>query len=238
MKPIKNLFFAGLALLATAFTSCNPDGGGGPPSLDEFLASIPAIEEEVRGRSTISVSGVSLEGDGAAGVTIPQQTLSGDAGSFSVASGKLTLDLKAPSPSSLKSNTDGSVQNSLFWGHADGVSFSSDAKFYLPALSYDNGSVRYEILRLKSATDEKTYMLACEILYVYVDKDCTITAAAKSWTETFDDTDTPILVKFSAINLELKEGWNLMQRDQYMDATTQNVTQKIADKDVPWYIAQ
>jgi ribosomal protein S4E len=73
------------------------------------------------------------------------------------------------------------------------------------------------------------------IQYVYVDRDCTVTRGATSWTKTDDERGT-YTVKYNAIDLQLKEGWNLVQQNQNSTKTEDTITMKIADKDIPWYI--
>ncbi|MDR2745868.1 MAG: hypothetical protein LBB77_00350 [Treponema sp.] len=43
-------------------------------------------------------------------------------------------------------------------------------------------------------------------------------------------------MKYNAIDLQLKEGWNLVQQNQNSTKTEDTITMKIADKDIPWYI--
>jgi hypothetical protein len=101
------------------------------------------------------------------------------------------------------------------------------------------------VFRSKSETDGKTYENYSEITYFYVSADVTISQAA--YTDTDTDTDGEAKgggfdtynFKYSAINLPLKKGWNLVQEDGQttVSGTTVNVaySAKIADKDVPWF---
>ena len=109
------------------------------------------------------------------------------------------------------------------------------ARIYLVAgLEATVGATRYDIIRWYSETDNATHGKAGGIIYVYVDKDCTITRAAKSWTET-DGGGQPINMSFAAVNLPLEKGWNLVQRDNSGEITdTYTISLKIANTDVPW----
>jgi hypothetical protein len=250
MKSVKNLFFSGLALLAIAFASCG-DGAGGPPppptTVEELLNSLPSLDvSKSTGQPGITITNAPLQGEGAAAINFPSENVNGNV--FSVSGGKLNLTLTTPPVYGEGEQKFDDVKRYLFGSEdsANWGTFDPDTvKFCIPSFYSVQGSgseeKRYYIERSMWETDEKTYNVGVQIVYVYVDNDCTVTRNAKTWEESFDGTRWTLT--YSAINLPLKKGWNLVQINGQMtresadsDVGTGTYTVKIADKDVPWVI--
>jgi hypothetical protein len=239
MKIAKNVLFAGLIALAVSFTGCKTDAGDPqPPDL-----GLPSLTEAATGRATVTVSDATLTGDGAASITIPQQTLSDSAGTFSVTGGKLSFTLNTPSPlqSVTVVNTDSNSLPGIAAGKTVTISDPSAQIYRLPDFSYDTGSGKsYSIYRIAQKTDEATYSVSSLIAYIYIDRDCTITRSAVDWTETSNG--YTFVSSVAAIDLPFKTGWNLIQMDCFMTLSgttyTETWTVKLADKDVPWVIEE
>lgn len=237
MKNLKNLFLIGLAVLAISLAGCPTDGDDSSSPSPSTGLDLPAISEPTTGQAAIKLTSVDLEGD------IPNETLtgSGDGYSFSVAGGKLNLTLNTPSNPVVGKDT-GYINKNLLGGSPPDAEFAEtvvpdDAKFSIPSFSGTVGGQNYYYLRrFKGETDKETYSISSEILYVYVDKDCTITRDEKSWPETDDDGKTWPL-KCNAVNLSLKKGWNLVQIDDNSTRELLTRTMKIASQNVPWYIS-
>lgn len=236
MKIVKNLFFTGLALLAITFAACKDEPAGTPPpSMDGFLNSLEDLDvSESTGQPGFTVSNAVLGGD-AKGVVI---TLEATGNIFSVSGGKLNSFTIAGVPPGNFEQFE--TVKKILLGTADdahaGTFDPGDTKFRIPSF-YGQGEdgKGYLVYRYKEDTDGETYFFGSMIQYVYVDKDCTVTRDAASWTET-DDERGAYTVKYKAIDLQLKEGWNLVQQNQNSTKTEDTITMKIADKDIPWYI--
>jgi hypothetical protein len=227
------LLALGLVLAASlTLAGCGgDDGDGGGGGLD-----LPGIDEETTGRSSISGTNISVTGTG-----MPQalETKTGSYGeTFSITGGKLSFTLSA-SPSGAQAFASNSGLQWKLFGNGDSdytvnptnALFATVSGFY-----WNDGNVGYEISRAAYKTDYATYQIISEIIYVYADKDVTLSRAAKNWTQEYGGQTSNY--QWGAVNLALKTGWNLVQIDS--DATgnennfTEKVTVKIADKNVPW----
>jgi hypothetical protein len=241
MKSLKNLFCAGLAVLAVAFAACKNDPPPyTPPGIDEFLSGLPNLDQTtVTGQPTVSVTGASLGGDDVGNVTIAG---SGDGYTLSVSGGKLTLNLTTPTKIGNQTEDEEHFNKvkGIFLGVEDadptGVFTPATTKFCIPAF-YGVGSDgnTYYFERFTAQTDEKTYFVGSMIYYVYVNTDCKITSSAKDLSET--DEEGSWTSHYNPINLSLKAGWNLVQENQsWAGSGATTITFKIADKDLPWEI--
>jgi hypothetical protein len=231
MRTVKNLFFTGLALLAITLASCKQDGGGPP----------------VTGLPTVTVTDAALEGQSgvdAASITIPNQDLPYGAGSFSVTGGKLSLSLTAPSGSiPTIGSANGLTQHDGFGRTDSGYELTlsdPDAQMYaIFELRATVGTTDYLIQKSKDETDGETYYRFSSGGYIYVDKDCTISREAKSWTWPYGGGGTAAY-NFSAFDLPLKAGWNLIQMGGETTMTGNSISieyaMKLGDSDVPWSI--
>jgi hypothetical protein len=88
--------------------------------------------------------------------------------------------------------------------------------------------IDYNVARYKVETDEKTYYRVSQIIYLYVSKDVTLSAQSGQ-NEGFI---------YTAFDLSLKAGWNLLQMDVGGDLTQPSGTLSIhiATKNVPWTV--
>jgi hypothetical protein len=155
-----------------------------------------------------------------------------------VASGKLSFTLGTPGNEKLGpvSNLNGDDDSDFFGKTDSGYELTipePTAKYAVfQGFGKNIGQNSYKIQRIAEDTDGATYMDYSIIVYVYVDKDVTLSRDAKSWT---DNGET---VSYTAINLPLIHGWNLVQTDLHQTETSATVTVKIADKNVPWTVTK
>jgi hypothetical protein len=231
MRIAKNLLFTCLAVLVIVLAACKNDGGD-PPGLN-----FPNNTEETTGRPNVTGTNITLTGEGAAAINIPQQILQNGAGNFSVTNGKLSFNLGTPT--SLFSVT--SIGLKMDPGYEITFSDPSTQVLAIDQFWYTSRDrLDYVISRYTVDTDEATYYAESYISYIYVDRDCTFSREELSWTYT-DDDGSSYTVNYKALNLPLKAGWNLMQEDLGGTLTEANagvtiITAKIADKDIPWTI--
>ena len=223
---------AGMAAMVLAFglvlAGCDngdpkPDGGGG--------LNLGGVTEETTGRTEIEVTGATLTG-----ATASDGTYSSDKGNFSatVSSGKLSFTLGAPTSLNSIGDLNGDEDSDFFGSTKDGNALTisdSSAKFLTVSWFYAQISGGYGISRRAWKTDEATYYDDSAITYFYVDKDVTLTRAAK--TIEFERET----VSYAAINIPLKKGWNLVQTDSHSTQTSSAYTVKIATNDVPWSVS-
>jgi hypothetical protein len=226
----KRFFLFGLPVLllalGLALAGCggDDDGDGGGDGLN-----LPGIDEPTTGRETIKSpdGGISLTGLPS---SLEEKTDSTGA-TFSVKGGKFSFELpKSPNNqntlannSSLRSTLFNDSQATDYTTTAEEATFASVTRF-----SWSTGDTSYSINRRASETDEKTYEYSSEIVYIYVSENVTLSRAAKTSTDSQVD----------AVNLALKAGWNLVQKDRRYTVSgstgTEKITVKIADKNVPW----
>ncbi|MDR2177862.1 MAG: hypothetical protein LBP20_07485 [Treponema sp.] len=252
MKSLKNLFFAGLAVLTITFAACKNDGGSPSPSVDDpldtpvdlldtLLDTLGDLDQaKVTGQPDISVTGAALGGDKVGNVTITGGN-EADGYNLSVTGGKLTLNLTTPTNLGNESDQQGHFPGLkiMLLGSTDaapeGTFNPSDAEFcFCSSFSGTGDGSTYYVYRYAAQTGAETYFVDITIHYVYVDKDCSIISAAKdisgtddgvAWTDHYDKVD-----------LSLKTGWNLIQVNRNGTEKGMTVTVKIADKDIPWEI--
>ncbi len=257
LSLITILGILGLALVF-GFTGCDPNGDDDDdqPGNDRPATglNLPAIDEPTTGLSTVTVTDYDL-GDEWNDTSISDNTYitvskagspSESVGTWSVTAGKLALEItEAPSADATIGVADLNGVNvdeygSIFGRTDAGYELTIDptdsaARFGIASFGYfdiNDQSTRYDLDRSARVSDETTYSDSSVIDYVYVSADVTITRAEKAWTETY--TEGTYNMTYAAINLPLKAGWNLVQRDTYMTSNSETITIKIADKNVPW----
>jgi hypothetical protein len=177
-------------------------GGGGDGN------DLPAITEPTTGRLTVSYTDVPISGAASSLNFTGTENLGRGIASFSIVAGKLTLALVTPTVTTSVTeflNKDGS----LFFGNTTGdnkVTASGNPDVTVMRALTDKAPY---LLRVYMDTDGATYYNRYEIIHVYVSADVTFTRVAK--TITIDFIGGP--VNFSAVNLPLKTGCNLVQTD-------------------------
>jgi hypothetical protein len=224
---------AGFAVLLVAaiftMTGCSADDDGD---------DLPPINEQTTGVPKVEVKDVKLAGAGASKVTIVPQTIGEGYGTWSVTNGVLALTLDTPiADVDLQTSTDwlsNEEDGGRFFGSTDtdgddavktddkdgNVNIASQSFFPSPA---------YYIERLKAENDDAAYVKSSNIVYIYVSKDITLSRGKVMIPD--------YCATYSAFNLPLKQGWNLMQSDLNVPTGKDGtVTIKIADKDVPWTV--
>jgi hypothetical protein len=87
---------------------------------------------------------------------------------------------------------------------------------------WNRGDTNYSISRKAVDTDNKTYQYGSQIVYVYVNQDVTLSRDAKNWE--ISDGEYTGNIKWAAVNLALKAGWNLVQIDSNTTANGNNMT--------------
>jgi hypothetical protein len=88
----------------------------------------------------------------------------------------------------------------------------------------------FYILRFFEDADYTTYYNRYDIIHVYVSSDVTFTRGAKTIKTEYSNGP----INYSAVNLPLKTGWNLVQTDYNGTETSGTHTVKIATKNIPW----
>jgi hypothetical protein len=205
----------------------------------------------VTGLSTIVYTDVTLQGEGASTLTVDKETNIRDGYELSITKGKLTLEFFKPlSTGPIDEDLNGREEYWLF-GRTDG-----DYKLtFDPAgggrvgvkerggwdLNEEEASLRYGISRNSTQKDDEnnpTFQISSQIAHVYVTGDVRITREEKE--EIVVEDDDWRSGKYTAIDLPLKTGWNLVQFDRketFAENEADNtvvITVKIADKDIPW----
>jgi hypothetical protein len=173
--------------------------------------------------------------------TIKGNTTDEDIGTFSVSGGKLSFSLKTSGliGSTISDWVNSGTSEAYKWfGNTSGnaVTISpSDAKvIYADTLKY--GVVNAPKINRELVVQEEAFAKASGITYIWVDKDCTLSRGATSMFFTTGDYQDET-VDFSAFNLPLKAGWNLVQINRYQYSEDGRViTLKIADSNVPWSV--
>jgi hypothetical protein len=225
MKRLTKLLgiIAMAAVIATGMAGCGSDDDD-----DDGLINLPAINELTTGRADITGENIPLE----AGRHITQAAVNSlnfaedtdyNDVTWSVANGKLTFSWGTPEYTSTFD-----AENEYLEDWADVQVSPADAEAYMVEgfYSWGNGS-SYDIERYKVETDDETYYRSSGIIYLYVSKD--VTVSGKSRKNNYGLT-------YTALNLSLKAGWNLLQEDssQTRDGGTQSL--HIATKNVPWTV--
>jgi hypothetical protein len=209
------------------------DDGGGSPGID-----LPGIEEATTGRPTITGSNISVTGTGMLLPLAPQTGYNGE--TFSITGGKFSFTLPASPTNSQALASNNALKWALFGSSTDNDYTASpdDATFVIVRdFRWNVEDTNYTISREAYETDDdETYEISSQIVYIYTDKNVTLSRAAKDWTESHGD--ETYNTQWGPVNLALKTGWNLVQIDSRMTGNENNfiekVTVKIADKNVPW----
>jgi hypothetical protein len=229
MKSVKNLLLTGLIVLAAVTMGCptdSDDDSSSPPT----GIQLPPIDEDTTGQANISGSDIPLEGYTGGDIASISDTSNGY--TFWVINGKLGFTLDTPSYlypiSSFLNGKSGNSNDGAYFNRTNNdyeLTFSDGAtqvavidRFFL------GGDGDDAIARYKAETDGKTYELRCQILYIYVDSNCTFSRSVK---KTGNDT-------YDEFSFELKAGWNLVQKNTSAKPGQGNYSWSIATKDVPW----
>jgi hypothetical protein len=228
----------------TAVYTINTSGGetGGGEDNSDIGINFPALTGEVTGLSSITITDVGLNpyrAGGAVPATVPQQSDNGV--TWSVNNQKLSIKFETPTKTlPISEGVKNNPVPSLLFEEQCGEMTISDANVnaYIwggDVYRNDDEHVYCPIERSKITTGGTTgsaYQIISLIFYLYVEKDVTLTRAAKTFTA------QGLPGTYRAINLPLKAGWNLIQLDQ--DAYENSgfkVELKIADKDVSWRLS-
>ena len=217
--------------LAACDTPTGDTGSPGTPK-DDPGGDFPAITEPVTGRATITYTNVPVEG--ADGITRSEVT-TGDGITFSMSGGKMNMSFpqnpsRGGGSSSLIEHL-GLLLNMTITPPLTEI----ENIVYLPDIfSEYRGSFRLA-RRWSEGALPNDYKWS-QISYIYVSTNVTFNRAAAT-TETQQSHDgLSILSTYSALNLALKTGWNLVRVDYTFNSSTNTdtYTVKIADKDIPW----
>jgi hypothetical protein len=203
------------------------------PSDEGLGVKLPAITEETTGRNGITGSNIALEAGREVtqtfvnSLTYPGETNQNGV-TWSVTNGKLSFSFGTPNQTD---PLDAEMVDLEDWTNVQ-VS-PPDAKAYLVDDFYfriegtnGNSGNGYYIERYKNETDDATYYRRSKIIYLYVSKDVTLSAQSGQ-----DEHST-----YTAFNLSLKAGWNLLQEDRYATPNSQTLSISIATKNVPWMV--
>jgi hypothetical protein len=233
---IKRFFLFGLPVLLLALglvlAGCggddDEDGGGGDG------LNLPELHEPTTGLKLVSnpIDGISLTG-----LPLVLAETTDDKGvKFSIEDGKFLFRLpENPATQKTLTNWGKDLLEILFYdkaanGYTTTPNDAIDATFAsVTGIHWNDDSASYSVFREAVKTDEETYEYSSKIVYVYVNKDVTLSRTATTLTNT----------QIGAVNLALKTGWNLVQTDRHITASggtvsSITITVKIADKDVPW----
>jgi len=210
-------FFGIIALVAVigfSMAACggggggDGDGGGGSAALGETLSLSGQVYEDEIDIQAIS-SGGSMIAYTSSTTSVSSLT-SNVGGTGSIKSGKMTFTVGVPPDSKLKEFDDGGVLDS---GDFDENDIYGDMKVTpgdargIGLEIFNSASTSKSLDRLNMNFKMKDNAVKVEmVLYVYADKDCTITAKGK----TAIDPETKYKVKASDVKLNLKKGWNVM----------------------------
>jgi hypothetical protein len=176
-------------------------------------------------------------------------------GTFTVANGELDFTVKnytelnklGPALISdwIKSTSPSSYRDEFgYTGSGNEVAISDpDATMLRMTSMYYDDEEDDEHIDRSVEIREETFAKASDISYIWVDRDCTLSRGAK--TMSFPDGKENggdyhgETVEFSAFELPLKAGWNLVQMNRYQygnEGKNRIITVKIADRDVPWTV--
>jgi hypothetical protein len=228
---------SGGGMTAMSGTITFDDGGdsvGAPASLTPKIGglALDPIAEPATGQASITVTNAAITGTPPADGTSYSANVGG-LSNATVSGGKLSFTLGTPSSglaaiTELNGKDNGDVNGSLFGMTTSGyaLTISDLSAQYLIVSNFSNNGTA--ISREAWEADGKTYFYGSFIVYVYVNKNVTLTRAAK------DIPKNGHLIPYAAINLPLKTGWNLVQFDTYEKPPVSIVTVKIAGDDVPW----
>jgi len=211
-------FFGIIALVAVigfSMAACggggggDGDGGGGSAALGDTLSLSGQVYEDDIDIESISSGGGSLIKYTSYTSSVPSLT-SNVGGTGKITSGKMTFTVGTPSSDKLKRFDEDGVLDS---GDYDESEIYKDMKVTpgdargigLEIYNSTNKSKSLDKLNMNFKIKDSAVKVEM-VLYVYADKDCTITA--KGGTAT--DPDTGYKVKASDVKLNLKEGWNVM----------------------------
>jgi hypothetical protein len=213
--------------------------------------------EEEGPLETFGYTGVDLEPwrseaeDGkASDITISKQTALDNGYEFSVSAGKLTVEFFKPLSTSWIdqefNNRQGGDNGWTFFGRTDGdykLTFVPEGGGRVGVraqnnLAGDEWNLGYSFfMRSHTEFKEGEYHIESGIFFVYATGDVTITRGEKKVSGLADNWWNG---KYAAVNLSLKEGWNLLQIDTKETFTPEgqdNIrdhTLKIVDQGLPW----
>jgi hypothetical protein len=189
----------------------------------------PGLGEEATGRATITYTDVALSGEGASDASHSDNA---KGYTIDVTDGLMTLTLTTPTNLEKTVSNFTEEKKNLFGDEEAVTPTPGDPKICVVRKFSSGGE--YEVRRKWEETDKTTYQRSKEIFYIYVDADVVLSRNAKGIT------DGELFLSYSAINLPLKEGWNLVQVDQNIVVTNEvpggTATVKIADTNVPWVL--
>jgi hypothetical protein len=223
MKRLTKLLgiIAMAAVIATGMAGCSSDDD------DDGLGNLPAINEQTTGRESITGTDIPLEaGRHTTQAAVNSLNLAGETNyngaAWSVKDGKLTFSLGTPTYTSTFDAEDDYLED---W--TDVQVSPADAQAYMFERFYSmDDDYYYDVGRRKVETDEQTYYRSSEIIYLYVSKDVTVSGKSGK-----DDAFT-----YTALNLSLKAGWNLLQENSSQTKTSGTQSVSIATKNVPWAV--
>jgi hypothetical protein len=246
MKKNYSKFFVGMLALALVFgfmlMGCPDDGGGGDDKLD-----LPPLGEQATGAASVTVTNAPLTIMDKYGNHSSAADVTGDvwADEFStkvgtITAGKLNLTLATPSDDKLSPISE--LGDYYFFGERPGhvLSSSDDTAKYAADHHFNvyttgnHTTAIYKLARDAGASDFSTFW-ELEIIYIYVDTDVVLKRAA--FTESVVDDGEKWKEQYAAINLQLKAGWNLVQKYDYVSSpNVWDTSYTIANKNVPWVV--
>jgi hypothetical protein len=229
LMKTKRVFIFGLPAvllaLSLVLTGCGGDDEGD--------------DKGITGQTTVTGNDLEVSGTGMPDAFGPQTGNNGEI--FSIAGGKLSFTLPAApaNPKVLSSHQE--LQEVLFGDGSDATATPDDAKFVMVnGFHLVNEGTNYLISKGKTTGDllASGSMSASKIVYVHADNDVVLSRDAKEWTT---DSGMSVTYHWGAVNLALKQGWNLVRLDAEINmngsSATANATVKIATTDdVPWTI--
>ncbi|MDR1635767.1 MAG: hypothetical protein LBR93_00360 [Treponema sp.] len=213
---------------------------GCPTESDDGDGGFPPINEPTTGRETVKYTDAAISG-APEGLTADATAIDADMGitQFTISGGKLTLKLETPT--SLTTTIASYVSSGGYLAgkylydvngdNAVTVSSTDVEAVVISKFPCTAGGDPYELQRKWEDTDGKTYRYSKEIFYVYVDGNVTLTRDERKITEGEYD------ITSHAFDLQLKNGWNLLQFDESFNVIAEGVyvaigTLKIADTDL------
>jgi hypothetical protein len=230
MKGLTKLLgiIATAAVIAVGMAGC-----GGEEDIDDTPGvDLLPITGETTGRPRITGTDITLEAEqNITQAEVYNLNLAGETDqggkTWSVEGGKLTFSLKTPDETD---TLDAEMSSLGPWTNvqidpADARAFSVTE---FSAWGDDNKNY-YTIKRHKSESEENIYNRYSEIIYLYVSKGVTVSGESEQ-----DDYG----VTYTAFDISLKTGWNLLQWDAFRTQTGGTQILSIAEKNVPWTVTR
>jgi hypothetical protein len=237
-RLIRQLGIIAIGAVIMVLAGCDLGPGPGDERLE---LDLPPIAEETRGQTIVTGTNIALEAghDGYTGgltqAFVNSLDLAGETNqngvTWSVTDGKLTFSLETPS----QTDTLDAEKIAEMGGWTNIQVNPADAQAYLVGEFKfykevnDGRRVYYNIERGTFQTDaNETYYSDSEIIYLYVSRDVAISGQSGQ-----DN------IVYTAFNLSLKAGWNLLQKDGYLTPNDDGtVNMSIATKNVPWTVKE